>query len=274
MSTRYPLGTSDAELERLGFQHAVWRDQTRALLDRGRVGTGAHVADVGCGPGFVAFEIAERVGNDGSVLAIDEAERWTTHVAREAERRSLVNVRIATCRAEDLVLEPQSLDVVFARWVLSFIRDPGALVADLARALVPGGRLLVQDYNHEGISLFPRSGGFEAVVRATREMYARAGGDAWVAGRLPRLLAAAGMALTHLDAQVLCGGPESPAFRWADRFFPHFAPVMEAQGLLSAAERQRFEREWAERKADPRAVFFSPIVVSAIGTPTIGTGDG
>jgi len=34
-------------------------------------------------------------------------------------------------------------------------------------------------------------------------------------------------------------------------------------GVLAAADRERFLAEWAERKRDPHAVFFSPIVVDA-----------
>jgi len=66
-----------------------------------------------------------------------------------------------------------------------------------------------------------------------------------------------------MDANVLCGGPSSPAFQWADRFFPHFAGVMAEKGILAQDDRVLFEREWEERKRDPHALFFSPIVVDA-----------
>ena len=232
MSTNYPLGTSDLELERLAFQHEVWGARTRAFLDRMKVGAGMRVLDLGCGPGFVALELAERVGLGGTVLAVDESERWIAHVEGEVARRNTANVRVRRSRVEELTLEPASLDVVFARWVFSFLGDPEGVARTLARSLRPGGVLLIQDYNHEGISVFPKSRGFDAVVRATRAMYAGSGGDVWIAGRAARVFAAAGLEMEALDANVMCGGPSSPAFQWADRFFPHFAGVMAEKGIL------------------------------------------
>jgi hypothetical protein len=63
---------------------------------------------------------------------------------------------------------------------------------------------------------------------------------------------------------VLCGGPDSPAFRWADAFFPQHSAGMLAAGLLEAHERELFLAEWAERRADPDALFFSPLQVSIV----------
>ncbi|MBL8857773.1 MAG: methyltransferase domain-containing protein [Planctomycetes bacterium] len=265
MSSPYPLGTTDLELERLDFQHAVWGGHTRAFFDRLRIGTGARVLDLGCGTGAVTYELAERVGTSGSVTAIDESPRWIEHVEREIERRGLRNVSVQRSRIEDLNLPVETFDVVFARWVFSFLSEPDAVARTLARALVPGGVLMIQDYNHEGISVFPESDAFRAVVRATRATYAQAGGDAWVAGRVARIFVNADLDLVDLQANALCGGPSSPVFRWADAFFPHFSGVMEANGTLSATDRAQFLSDWQTRKRDPDALFFSPLVVDAAG---------
>ena len=271
--SEYPLGTSDLELDRLSFQHEVWGPTTRAFLGRLGVGPGMRVLDLGCGPGLVSFDLAAMVGPSGSVVALDESERWIGHVEGEARRRALANVSPVRARIQDFereqvtcgLLEPGSFDVVFARWVFSFLPEPGAVAARLARLLSPRGVLAIQDYNHEGISVFPESEGFRAVIRATRATYARAGGDAFVSGRIAAVFAAAGLEIVDLRANALCGGPDSPAFRWADRFFPHFSGVMEERGLLSGADRAQYLREWEERKRDPNALFFSPLIVDAAG---------
>ena len=262
--SRYPLGTSDEELERLRFQHEVWGPVTGAFLDRIGVQPGARCLDLGCGPGFVALELAERVGEAGTVVALDESPRWIAHVEREARERRVTNLRGLRSTVEAAPLEPGSFDLVFARWVFSFLPDPAAVVRRLAPALAPGGLLAVQDYNHEGISLFPGSEGFRAVVRATRELYARSRGDTWIAARMPGIMRAAGLQVREVRPTVICGGPGSPAFRWAGAFFPHFSGKMLAEGLLSPAERERFLAEWAERERDPDALFFSPIVVDVL----------
>jgi SAM-dependent methyltransferase len=265
MTTQYPLGTSDLELDRLGFQHEVWGATTRAFLERIGVGKGMRVLDLGCGPGFVSFDLSAMVGPKGSVIALDESQRWIDHVESEIARRSIPNVRAIRSRIEELDLEDGSIDVVFSRWVFSFLSDPDAVARRLARLLVPGGVLAIEDYNHEGISVYPPSEGFRAAVRATRATYERMGGSAFVSGGMARLFAAAGLEMLELEANVLCGGPDSPAFRWADRFFPHFSGVMTERGLMSVAERDQFLREWEERKRDPTALFFSPMIVDAAG---------
>jgi SAM-dependent methyltransferase len=259
----YPLGTSDSELERLAFQHEVWGPVTRRFLERIGVARGARVLDLGCGPGLVSFDLARIVGEEGEVLALDESPRWIAHVEREAASKGIRNLRAVRLRVEEAELPAGRFDFVFARWVLSFVPDPAAVIRRVARALKPGGILAVEDYNHEGVSLFPESPGFRAVVRATRALYAKAGGDAWVAARAPAIFRAAGLELHSIVPNVLCGGPESGPFRWAGLFFPPFSASMEEQGLLGADERQAFLEEWAARERDPDAMFFSPIVVDA-----------
>jgi SAM-dependent methyltransferase len=263
-TTSYPLGTNPEELERLRYQHEVWGPVTRAFLDRLDLPRGARVVDLGCGPGFVTAELAARVGRAGEVLAIDESPRWIEHVEQTIEHHGWTNVRTQTARLEDAELDPEHHDLCFARWVLSFVHDPAAIVQRFARALKPRGLFALQDYNHEGVSLFPPSEGFRAVVRATRELYRRSGGDVWIAGRAPELFRSAGLELVSLTPTVLCGGPRSPAFRWAGLFFPVFSQRMVDQGLLTPEERSLFLSDWSARERNPDALFFSPIVVDAV----------
>lgn len=260
----YVLGTGDAELARLAFQHEVWRSVTERLIDGLGLRAGAGVADLGCGPGLALAELRARVGSEGSVLAVDESERWGGEVRSRAAAGVWDNVRFHCARLEELELEPGRWSGLFLRWVLSFLPDPGGVLARLAPALAPGGAIAILDYNHEGLSLFPHSEGFRAVVRATRALYASRGGDLFIAGRLPRLLRAAGLEPEPARADVLCGGPQSPAFRWADAFFPEHSGSMVAAGLLAPDERELFLREWSQRKADRDALFFSPLQVSIV----------
>ncbi len=265
MTTQYPLGTSDLELDRLAFQHEVWGDITRAFLERIGTRRGMRVLDLGCGPGYVSFDLERMVGAGGTVVALDESPRWIEHIEGEIARRGLRNVQPVRARIQDLDLPDGTFDVVFARWVFSFLADPDAVAIRLARLLKPGGVLAIEDYNHEGISIFPESAGFRAVIRATRETYARSGGNAFVSGGMARIFAGAGLDLVDLKSNTMCGGPDSPAFRWADHFFPHFSGVMEKSGVLTASDRALYLREWEERKRDPNALFFSPMIVDAAG---------
>jgi len=261
----YPLGTDPLELERLGFQHEVWGPVTNAFFERLGVEPGMRVLDLGCGPGFVSLELAQRVGPTGQVVALDEARHWTEWLALKARERGLANVRTVVARIEQADLPAASFDLVFSRWVFSFLSDPSAVATMLARALIPGGRLAIEDYNHEGVSIFPESEGFRAAVRATRALYKTSGGDQFVMGRIPAIFAAAGLETVEVHPNVLCGGPQSGAFRWADTFFPRYSAVYEQKGLMTPAERKQFLAEWEERKQNPLSMFYSPMVVDAVG---------
>jgi SAM-dependent methyltransferase len=263
--SEYPLGTDPLEVERLGFQHRIWSPITDAFFERLGVRPGMRVLDLGCGPGFVSLELAERVGPTGEVVALDEAQHWTEWLAQKAKERGLPNLRTVTSRIEKADLQEASFDLVFSRWVFSFLSDPSAVAKLVARFLKPGGLLAIEDYNHEGVSIFPESDGFRAVVRATRALYKSHGGDQFVMGRIPAIFAAAGLETVEIRPNVICGGPQSGAFRWADSFFPRFSAIYEQKGLMSAAERKLFLAEWEARKQDPHAIFYSPMVVDAVG---------
>ena len=263
--SEYFLGTSDHELARLGFQQEVWERPTESFLDSLDLRPGERVMDLGCGPGFVTERVLARVGEGGAVLAVDESQRWVDHVEGRARQEGWTGLRVERTRLQDLRVEAGAYDAAVLRWVLSFLPEPGSVLAHLARGLRPGGRLGVMDYNHLGVSLFPRSEGFDAVIRATREAYRLGGGDPFVMGSIHRHFRTAGLEPAHLENFVLAGGPGSPAFAWADRFFPFHVPRLVESGVLDPADAARFDAEWAERKRDPDVLFYSPIVVAAVG---------
>lgn len=263
--SQYVLGTDDHELARLELQQKVWGPHTEHFIDRLRVPSGARILDVGCGPGFVLESLHSRVGTKGHLTALDESAEWMVHLTRVIGKNGWRNVHLVQERVQDYRVEAGVFDLVFMRWVLSFLPEPEALVAKLASGLRPGGVMAIQDYNHEGCSLFPDSPRFRDVVAATRRWIASRGGDLWIAGRLPAMLRDAGLDVVDCTPHVICGGPGSPAFRWADAFFPHHSRTMVEQGILGEAEREAFLAEWEERKADPATMFFSPIVLDCAG---------
>ena len=102
------------------------------------------VLDVGCGPGTVTGYLAD-LGID--VSGVDLSPRMVEHA-----RRLHPGLRFAVASATDLRLEPGSLGGVLGWWSLfNLPRDvlPGVL-ASFARALVPGGRVIVGTHVGDG----------------------------------------------------------------------------------------------------------------------------
>src|SRR5436305_10635023 len=76
----YVLGTNYEELNRLGFQHQMWRAQAYAIWERAKFAPGMRLLDVGCGPGFATRDLSALVGSQGAVGAIDQSEKFVEHV--------------------------------------------------------------------------------------------------------------------------------------------------------------------------------------------------
>ena len=109
------------------------------VMDRLTIGSGERVLDVGCGCGETSFDLARRVGPEGSVLGVDIS---TVMLERARERgRGIANVTFAIADAQTHAFAPASFDVVFSRFGVMFFQDPRAAFVNLAAALKPGGRL-------------------------------------------------------------------------------------------------------------------------------------
>ena len=88
----YLLGTHDAEVERLGLQHRVGRSRVLDAWRRAGIRAGSLVIDAGAGPGWASLDLAEIVGPDGRVNAIERSARFIDVLEARAEQRGLDNV--------------------------------------------------------------------------------------------------------------------------------------------------------------------------------------
>ena len=261
----YLLGTDPEEARRLQTQHRLWADATCDLWDRAGFGPGARLLDLGCGPGFAALELAERVGAGGRVLAVDESARFIAALTRETTRRGLGQLAARVDQVEKLRLEPASLDGAFVRWLFCFLPDPAPVIDRVVRGLRPGGRLVVWDYlNYGATSLQPRSPAFDRVLAAVSESWRRSGGDLNVGGRLPGLIANSGCRLVDLVPLVRFIRPGTAFWDWPTQFFFSHVPRLVETGLLTEAERCAFEAEWRDRERDPGAFLSAPPMIGII----------
>src|SRR5512146_394698 len=117
------------------------RDRLLAIADPG---TGAACVDLGAGTGFVALALAPLVG---SVLAVDISPVMAESLAVRAAKAGLGNVRTEVADLRTFRRPAASADLVVSSYALHHLRDEDkrALVAEAARWLRPGGRLVVAD---------------------------------------------------------------------------------------------------------------------------------
>jgi ubiquinone/menaquinone biosynthesis C-methylase UbiE len=106
--------------------------------------------DMGCGGGHATFHLAPLVGK---VVACDLSEAMLGVVAAEAARRGLANVVTRHSAAESLPCPSGSFDVAGTRYSAHHWRDVPAGLAQMHRALKPGGMGIFMDVVTPGVPL-------------------------------------------------------------------------------------------------------------------------
>ncbi len=98
------------------------------------------MGDLGCGTGPVAEALAPFVRK---VFAVDGSEAMLD--AARARLEGFANVELCHGELESLPLEDRTLDAATLILVLHHLPDPAAVLAEVARVLKPGGKLLIVD---------------------------------------------------------------------------------------------------------------------------------
>jgi len=125
-----------------GLRDDVYRRPLATALERLGLGPGWRCADIGAGGGDVSVALAEMVGRQGRVYAVDSDPRARDQVAAAASAHS--QVVAITQSGEDLQL-PEPVDLAFCRFLLLHVRAPAAVIARMAGAVRPGGWVVAQE---------------------------------------------------------------------------------------------------------------------------------
>lgn len=150
-----PVDPTNAEQLRAwdGDGGAIWAAHARRfdegvaayhgpLLETAAIGATDKVLDVGCGTGQVT-RAAARHAAGGSALGVDLSSSMLELARCLAEREQLANATFLQADAQTQPFGPGSFDVAVSRHGSMFFGDPVAAFANIARALRPGGRLVL-----------------------------------------------------------------------------------------------------------------------------------
>lgn len=261
----YVLGTDTDELIRLGWQARIWSDDAIALWKLAGFRPGHAVLDVGSGPGFATRDLAGLVGPNGRVLAIDESQRFLDFLSQAEQPPHAAPIQTQCSDAQSMSLEHHVFDGAYMRWVLCFVKDPLAVIRNVAQALRPGGVFAIQDYiNYGAMTWGPNSTTARTVVGATIQSWESRGGDSNIGLRLPSLLAQAGLEVYHVRALGKTSRPGDSLWHWPTAFFEVFVPKLVSMNLLTQKQADDYFAEWRRLSNDPNAVFHAPNVVEVV----------
>lgn len=108
---------------------------------------GMAVADLGAGTGLFTRLIAEKVGPTGKVYAVDIARPFLDHIAADAAKRGHNHVVTVLASQDSTNLPEASVDMVFLSDVYHHLEKPEKVLASIRRALRPGGKLVVVEFD-------------------------------------------------------------------------------------------------------------------------------
>ena len=126
----------------LGLRNDVYRRPLATALDRLRLGPGWRCVDVGAGGGDVTVALAELVGRDGRVYAVDSDPRARDAVAAAAAASAQV---VAITQAGEELTLPEPVDLAFCRFLLMHVVEPATVLRRMAGAVRPGGWVVAQE---------------------------------------------------------------------------------------------------------------------------------
>jgi len=121
------------------------RGEAQAVMDLANIRPGMTVADIGAGEGYYTVRLADRVGEDGRVLAQDIDSEALQRLGRRVERERLENISIKLGRADDPQLPADSFDRIFLVHMYHEVTEPYAFLWRVWPALAEGGQIIVVD---------------------------------------------------------------------------------------------------------------------------------
>ena len=140
MNTHYLFGDVDLAAERLFHLARVFEPAMLSFLARSGAPRGGRVLDLGCGPGYTTRALLIALG-PRRLVGIDGSERFLARA--RAESPAVVEYLQGDVTTYDF--STLACDVAYCRFLLSHLPQPSSALARWADALVPGGRLLVQE---------------------------------------------------------------------------------------------------------------------------------
>jgi ubiquinone/menaquinone biosynthesis C-methylase UbiE len=216
----------------------------------GHLAPGMSLLDVGCGPGTITADLAERVA-PGPVTAVDAAAGSLAEARQTAADRGLGNLTFAVADVHALSYPDASFDVVHAHQVLQHVTDPVLALREMRRVCAPGGLVAARDADYEAMTWYPAVPALDEWLTLYRRVARANGGEPDAGRRLHAWAREAGF--TDVTCSASAWSYATPAERaywsgtWAERVVQSaLAEQAIARGLATQADLERMADGWRE----------------------------
>jgi SAM-dependent methyltransferase len=245
---KYLLSGQTSELERLHLQSRVWEPSGSRLLEEIGDGLGARALDVGCGVLGWLRVLSAWVGPDGHVTGTDIDEAMLAAAERFVADEGLSNVSLVKDDLFASRLDPDSFDLVHARYEICPLGRGHDQMETYLRLARPRGTIVLEDPDPGSWHFNPPAPALERLIELIQEAFRLSGGD-WGAGRMHlHLLREFGIE-GNVGAEVVALPPRHPYLRLPLQF----ATALEEKllSLVTADELEELRKQGEAELQEP-----------------------
>jgi ubiquinone/menaquinone biosynthesis C-methylase UbiE len=265
----YILGTEDQELKRLGVQHEVWSSEASEGWRLAGFKKGDTLLDLGCGPGYCTMELAHIAGDTGKVIAIDKSEKYIAFL-NGLNAYYHLNIETHASDFETLVLPSNSLDGVYSRWALAWTPKYESIVANIARALRPGGKFVAHEYyDWSSFKTEPALPHLKNGIAKALQSFEDTDSNIHIGRKMPSIFAKAGLEVVSIRPMSKIATPKSQSWNWPTGFLKIYFPKLVEMGLITHQEEQAAQQDLIELSQIAQATIYCPQMVEVIGMKKI-----
>ncbi len=251
------------EISRLEFQHEVWKEEANFAIEQAKIREGDTIVDLGCGPGYLSFDLAKATGKAGKVFCLDNSEKFIEFIRnKKIENTEAI---VADIRSDLADFGHQGeIDKIFCRWVLMFLDDIPAIIDQVYNLLVDGGKFISMEYfRFENIDLFPHDEHFEKVYKSVKKLMELRGGNPNIGSQLHTILREKGFKKIDVFPIYKSGKSNSPLWKWLEQTSENHGNLVDAN-LISEEELQSYHRNWEEQSKNELAFISAPPLMITI----------
>lgn len=229
------------------------------LLDLLKLGQA--LLDVGCGPGTITLDLADRVA-PGRVIGIDREASVIGRAEAMRNRRGTKNVTFSTGDVYEMEFGDASFDVVHAHQLLQHLTRPIDALKEMRRVLRPDGIVAARDGDYGAFAWAPADPQLDRWLELYFQITKCNGAEARAGRYLPRWVQAAGFTDVRVSSSTWTfADPDARDWWgaiWADRVRQSsYADQAIEYGLSDRKELDAIADAWRRWAAKPDAIFIA-----------------
>ncbi|MDF5729973.1 MAG: class I SAM-dependent methyltransferase [Rhizonema sp. PD38] len=189
-----------------------------------------HILDVGCGTGDDVRRIAQKVGNIGQIVGVDNSETMVTEARKRSEGLKLP-VEYRVCDAHSLEFPDNTFDCCRADRTFQHLKYPQKALAEMVRVARKKAQIVISEPDWETLII---DAGDRALTRKILNFHCDSSRNGWIGRQLPALFNEIGLRDISVDTDTLILSDCS----LADKHLGILSAAMRAQqaGIISTTE--------------------------------------